>query len=533
MSIHADYVPPSLPPSKGQLFIEDNLYICPRTDTIRKLATILDEERVAHVRGTPASGKTTLAHLLESYYIKCGEPVVFLNGWHNVSKPTTHLIRECEANGYSGIDRHNLLSTNIVFIFDEAQQSYYDLDLWLGIIKTQSGAFAGPKICLFSSYGSPATGPTNYPLGSTPIHFGAEQRISITPSPFVENGVCLFYSEQEFKDVVSRACSIPTRKFALDPAACEYLYSITGGHPGATTALLKFTFSTYRSDLKNHVIECVTKDLLIQALDDESKVFQLLQNSPVQRSFPSDKKLTVEAANVLREVLQHGSIRRQLNNPGIRLCYEEGWVHSEATDLLADHIVCVLPSKLHEKFIEYHLGLRNPLPFPFKEYPSLPVFCEAVLRKFSRTGLLLSRTKRLGASAQVRPPEAQFQDEWYRAFNSLLGHGHAISSEWSQSRDGRIDFRIVGPAWGIELLRDGDRLAEHCNRFSATGAYYRWIANNWIKDWIILDCRHSRPRKYRVTGTRLWRAVFKSDYSSVYVLDNNNQVVIPEFPLMN
>jgi hypothetical protein len=69
----------------------------------------------------------------------------------------------------------------------------------------------------------------------------------------------------------------------------------------------------------------------------------------VQRSFPSDKKLTVEAANVLREVLQHGSIRRQLNNPGIRLCYEEGWVHSEATDLLADHIVCVLPSKLHEK----------------------------------------------------------------------------------------------------------------------------------------------------------------------------------------
>src|SRR5436305_12426297 len=101
----------------------------------------------------------------------------------------------------------------------------------------------------------------------------------------------------------------------------------------------------------------------------------------------------------------------------------------------------------------------------FEKFPSLPIFCEAVLRKFSRSNLRLSHTGRLGASGQVRPPEAQFQDEWYRAFNSLLGHGFAISSEWSQSGDGRIDFRIVGPDWGIELLRAGDRLAERCNRF--------------------------------------------------------------------
>ena len=51
---------------------------------------------------------------------------------------------------------------------------------------------------------------------------------------------------------------------------------------------------------------------------------------------------------------------------------------------------------------------------------------------------------------------------------------------------------------GIELLRDGDQLAEHCNGSSTTGAYHRWIANGWIKDWIILDCVHSRPQKYRM-----------------------------------
>ena len=60
-------------------------------------------------------------------------------------------------------------------------------------------------------------------------------------------------------------------------------------------------------------------------------------------------KLTVEAADVLRKVLQHGSIPCQLEDPGIRLCYEEGWVHSEITDLVTMYTICILPSKLHEK----------------------------------------------------------------------------------------------------------------------------------------------------------------------------------------
>ena len=95
-------------------------------------------------------------------------------------------------------------------------------------------------------------------------------------------------------------------------------------------------------------------------------------------------------------------------------------------------------------------------------------------------------------------PMIRMQDEWYRGFNSLLGHGFAISSEWSQLGNGRIDFRIIGPKWGIELLRDGDRLAEHCNRFLDKGAYHQWIVDGSMKDWIILDCRHSRPQKYRM-----------------------------------
>ena len=62
-----------------------------------------------------------------------------------------------------------------------------------------------------------------------------------------------------------------------------------------------------------------------------------------------DKKLTVEAVHVLRKVLHDGSIMRQLEDPGVSLCHEMGWLHSEATDHFADNILCVFPTKLHEK----------------------------------------------------------------------------------------------------------------------------------------------------------------------------------------
>lgn len=40
------------------------------------------------------------------------------------------------------------------------------------------------------------------------------------------------------------------------------------------------------------------------------------------------------------------------------------------------------------------------------------------------------------------PPEAQFQNEWYRAFYALAGNGVAVSSEWSSASDGRFDSRV-------------------------------------------------------------------------------------------
>jgi hypothetical protein len=88
---------------------------------------------------------------------------------------------------------------------------------------------------------------------------------------------------------------------------------------------------------------------IIRTLENEDKAFSFLMQTPVYRSFPQQCKLTTEAADVLREVLVNGRVNRDLNNKGIKLCYEQGWLHSEPLDYQGFKIVCVLPTQLHAK----------------------------------------------------------------------------------------------------------------------------------------------------------------------------------------
>ena len=106
----------------------------------------------------------------------------------------------------------------------------------------------------------------------------------------------------------------------------------------------------YRSALNHREISTVTVDHVIQALENDADVFGKLDAYPVYNSFPWHRKIPTEAADALRMTLLLGNIPRDLQNPGIRLCYEQGWLHSDPPDpSKPEDLVCVLPSRLHEK----------------------------------------------------------------------------------------------------------------------------------------------------------------------------------------
>jgi hypothetical protein len=104
------------------------------------------------------------AKLRGGYYVTRGGKVV-MNGC-----PATEIDdhRRWAAAGYPAVAPQNLLDSDIAFIFNEAQQSYWGQGLWLGFIKPQSGMPGGARMCLFSSFGSPSSGalPETFPTGS-------------------------------------------------------------------------------------------------------------------------------------------------------------------------------------------------------------------------------------------------------------------------------------------------------------------------------------------------------------------------------
>lgn len=148
-------------------------------------------------------------------------------------------------------------------------------------------------------------------------------------------------------------------------------------------------------------------------------------------------------------------------------------------------------------FIEYSYGKYHPVEFPIDKYGEPGDLCQAVIHRFSRSVLCQVRDGRSGqsgTSGQARPLEAVFQDEFYRSYwHEVPGGG--IASECVVGGDGRVDFFVMGPGWGIELVNDSDRLIEHCERFKPNGAYHADIKSGVLKDWIVLDFRHSFPKK--------------------------------------
>ncbi|PKX99693.1 hypothetical protein P168DRAFT_285884 [Aspergillus campestris IBT 28561] len=180
--------------------VTDDLSICPREGTVQQLADLILSRKVVHVRGTPASGKTTLAQLLKDHLSGQGRNVYFMGTWRDLD--TLY-----EALRIHGTNWRPCFEA--VLIIDEGQTSYNDSILWNEILKPRCyGKGEEIMFCLFCSYGSPSTG--------------------------VETTTC------EFTPAILNPRNGTPIKLQTD--AIEYLFSFTNGHPGALESMMEYFF---------------------------------------------------------------------------------------------------------------------------------------------------------------------------------------------------------------------------------------------------------------------------------------------------
>ncbi|KAF2400160.1 hypothetical protein EJ06DRAFT_530157 [Trichodelitschia bisporula] len=144
---------------------------------------------------------------------------------------------------------------------------------------------------------------------------------------------------------------------------------MTNGHPGAVASILPYLHTVYGSACKRRQISSVSEHDVVRSLDDDVKVFEALEYSLVARSFPQGHELANEVAAFLHHVLVSKTVAFDKNDPVADLCFRQGWVYTDVPDARTERVMCFLPSRLHEKYVEVHLAHSQPTPFHLHSFP--------------------------------------------------------------------------------------------------------------------------------------------------------------------
>jgi len=282
--------------------------------------------------------------------------------------------------------------------------------------------------------------------------------------------------------------------------------------------------------------------MTVQDFNDENSLHVLvesLKGGAFIRGLPVDNVLLdkPKVVALLRTMLRDERCVGE-EDETVQWCHRRGWIHPVLGP--SRHVRYLLPSPLHKACLSWKLEPTNDMPC----FNSLFELCFETIKNFKPSQLQLSL--RRVASSSTDPPEAQYQDEFYRSLLATTFGNVCISPEYASAQAarvaGRIDFFIPIVKWGIEITRDGNQLSEQAARFTDSGAYGAWVKSADMNDYILLDFRTKFPRdqhpsmiflpsltnacaNFILEISNLYHLVFSSDYQGVQVYDNRLKVV--------
>lgn len=206
----------------------------------------------------------------------------------------------------------------------------------------------------------------------------------------------------------------------------------------------------------------------------------------------------LDIKKALREVAMqpHGLGRSQKDFDAFAFCHKWGLLHTEQPIAGSQETIFTFASPLHRR-VAYRRLFPGREPDAVLKSLSLQQICANAIARFSPSTLQNRRYSRSNRNWGI--PEAAFQDELYSCL-SLELHYLPILSEYSHSKDGRIDFYVADQKWGIEVLQCGNdaEMAEHTARFTTGGKYQIW---DIMDDYIILNfCPRSALRRIKIEG---------------------------------
>ncbi|KAJ7146259.1 hypothetical protein C8R44DRAFT_845471 [Mycena epipterygia] len=511
----------------------------PRSELVDYLYDAAQESKTFLVQGTPGSGKTTLCRLLFNHIIaKEPESRVSVTGiWREQKEanPNNRVEDSFTASCARGDQEFDLQSVRVRkrhwILMDDAQTTYSDYGLWSNFLKNPYDGFF---IVLFASYGSQRPpGVVAHSVG-TPNNFLPHQCVGLCPKKNsmvdAEEIPGLYFLLAEYHQFIAIKKLKDPNLPVIEPDLLDWIFQVSSGHIGAIDSIIfgiKFVAKFHRG-------KPFSLASFFSACDGPQKMLEHCVRGPAfDRGLPTLQRLkdgwNISAVSFLQTLLASGGplTFEFANQPsGAMLAHQLGWitlvVDQQNAGFRAD-----FPSLIHRSRVSYLLNGLEALPTSIQNM-SLLQFVVAVIGTFSSTALSKAARHTSGPNARPSFPEAHFQNEMYTAAWRLTGgQGLWLSPEFGTPRttspSGHIDFFVTGTnSWGIEVLREDDRIEDHMKRFEPGGAYHSWIANQTLSDYVILDFRVNTTAMEsfpRLEHTKLFHVSFQDEFNGFTIRD--------------
>jgi len=228
-------------PNQDNPWTPDCEYLCKREKLVAEVLEHTRKYGVMVIRATPMVGKTYLLHLLGLHITdneRDLEPV-YLTWKPSDSRTGEHYRdylaheREQWLRWNAQIRPHNP-EARTIYLIDEAQGSYGDIDFW-SMLKNHHSTTGNSLFVLVCVYGAAGVSHIREPnVESQAQRMHALQRVELRPSTCFS--LCMLFRQDEVALIVKKFAV--RNECELGEGIARYLYEATDGHPGMVGLLL-------------------------------------------------------------------------------------------------------------------------------------------------------------------------------------------------------------------------------------------------------------------------------------------------------
>jgi hypothetical protein len=482
-----------------------------RRNTCQTLDNELRRLRVNLLRAPPCSGKTSLATCFRKFYQEhphdedgTFREIISIT-LLSYSGDFDQLFKEYNMNFEEAFTAPSKGTRRLVIV-DEIQIAYCwerKHDFWPKIKKLLANTeVKNLSVLLLGAYGYSKTIAGEY--FATPVDF-----------PFAFDLGTLRLKDEEWKEILdSYHQTVAGNYIKISANVSDRIKQATKLHAGLARRCLWYLNEKFFDRAKAG--EPISDDSLLAALISPGLIYAISDSRCLQHKrenlnpqqlklldqIIADKKIVATNAidaDVLRPLIVGGTLvllkkrstdRLAFSAPIIRMAYISNAYGRTLQDSLQ-------PRNLPETVIEA-IKRMNP--------------------NYLKNSLSLGEKNRL--------VERQWQNEFYRALCSMLSINDYVSPDVGQvfGSKGAIDFYINGnKKWAVELLREGDRMDEHEERFLSGGVYASMKRE--INDWLIVDFRREDKKIRGPIRNNFMHVLYSADYSKAKICRKDQEVL--------